>query len=1290
MGESGNSSGSEEHYTSAEDVTAWSEKNDASSSDMHLAQLPSRRCSLLESALVQCPCRQQVSEDEPEEQQPADLPSALAALEAERQRCRELMRLNVVLREHLEITTRTNEELTSEVHELTEEWRHADRSQSGDRSQGLESRLFVVSQWQQDLARLRQDLSQLRQAVCTDLSDLGGALATACQHWATQAELTGTAADRWNLSQQIAGDLNKQVEALNAENDRLQRALDQASHLAQEQRQVLDLSSCEVDRLRGQVSELQTKLAQSNDTQLQSRNEESSLREQLDQQRTAAQRELEALRAALHRTQELNERLEAERDAQQVSTEQLERQVRESTVRLESLLRESESHQAELRQELNGKHNELLDARAAHLEATSRADALSKDVDELREQLSVLRRDREAQALEQAEALARQIASQEKLQQQARSERETLEEAVQRAQARAEAQAEACRRAHEDIDALQGRLSEERAAHQEALAKHDQELDRVQSEHRTELQRLRKDHEAVSSRILEEQGKLRHELSKQLQLQRDTCAELQKRLDVEADAFRQKTKQLETLGRQAKAAHEEERKLLVQGLALCRKQLLTLRQQLTTLRADAGQGSLQPHLSHLREAFVHLIEQERSLQERQRQAGNHAAQLQQQLEQAGLRIAKLEAEIATATRQLSDVRRSRDEEREQLHHLVAELRETVDKTTSEKDASQRDAAERFREVESLRVELAAECSRLQEEHQKEQRVQRAEADARLQREVAFWKAKVSLHESEVRTVRAEASQLQEQLQEARERLAREQASHRAQAGQAALQRTQDQADLQRRLLHEGQGLHQMRLALSKAQGKANALEAHLEAVAEARQKTETALSSLLSALRCALGVPAPREVEAGSTDEEQLVVGAVQHLVGRVSSLASDKEKLAAEAERCRREQRKLQDQLVATASDLGRLKADRERLNAENEKLHKQTFQLEDEASRLRLELKTVQLEHSSLHSQLEESRRRRELQTQQLERLKASSRDQLLEARLSEKQAELELAHARLEHLQRYLEVSHSQQQKASEKSEELARTAGDATVHKVERLQEQLVSEQLQSERLAERERALEAQLRDAELKADSLRNENQRVCAELKAMRQEKSSLEAKFSAVAVQLAESEAAKQRLHRQKTLTSGEEGRRLREENRCLEQELVRLRHQLSRTVDAMFAPQPRTSTPKKREAPDGQSLHRGPDAPTFRTHQLEAHLRTTLQLDVSRGSHVDADQSSQGRGDGLSAELERSLHAVAQRPDRLRSESRRLERALDLENTTATAPGGGSGIAPPSAEAPPAPSS
>ncbi|XP_065310683.1 rootletin-like isoform X3 [Dermacentor albipictus] len=1292
MGESGNSSGSEEHYSSAEDDKEWSE-NHGSASDVDHAQrvssiveghhhhfslrppaasrplsvpvaqpasnmggmeesrcvrhrirqwearaeplppVPSRRCSLLESALGQCPCRQQVLEDEPEEQHPADLPSALAALEAERQRCRELVRLNVVLREHLEITTRTNEELTSEVHELTEEWRQADRSQSGDRPQGLESRLFVVSQWQQDLARLRQDLAQLRQAVCTDLSDLGGALATAWQHWATQAELTGTTADRQNLSQQIAGDLNRQVEALNAENDRLQRALDQASHLAHEQRQALDLSSCEVDRLRGEVSELQTKLTRSNDTQLQCRNEESSLRVQLDQQRTSAQRELEALRAALRRTQELNDRLEAERDAQQaarkalnVSSEQLERQARESTVRLESLLRESESHQAELRQELNGKHHELLDARAAHLEAMSRADALSKDMDELQEQLSVLRRDREAQAVQQAEALARQIASQEKLQQQARSERETLEEAVQRAQAKAEAQAEACLRARKDIDALQGRLSEERAAHQEALAKHDQELARVQSEHRTELQRLRAEHEALSSRILEEQGKLRHQLSEQLRQQRDTCTELQKRLNAEADAFRQRTEQLESLGRQAKAAHEEERKLLVRGLALCRNQLPTLRHQLASLRAQASQDSLQPHLSRLREAFVRLVEQERSLQEQRRQAGNHAAQLQEQLEQARLRIEKLEAEIVTATRQISDVRRSHDEEREQLSHLVAELRETVDKTTSAKDAAQRDAAERFRELESLRAELAAECSRLWEAHEEEQRVQRAEADAKLQREGAFWKAKVSLHESEVRAARAQASQLQEQLQEVRERLAREQASHRAQAGQAALQRTQDQADWQRRLLHEGQDLHQTRLALSAAQGKASALEAHLEAVAESRQRTETVLSSLLSALRCALGVPAPREVEAGGTEEEQLVVGAVQGLVSKVSSLASDKEKLAAEAERCRREQRELRDQLVTTASDLSRLKADRERLNADNVQLQKQTSQQEEEASRLRLELKTVQLELSSLHTQLEESTRRLELQSQQLERLKASSRDQLLEAQLSEKQAELELAQARLGHLQRCLTVSHSQQQKAAEKSEELARTAGDATVHKVEHLQKQLASEQLRSERLAERERALEAQLHSAETIADSLRDESKRICAELESMRREKNSLEAKFSAVAVQLAESEAAKQRLHRQKTLTSSEEGRRLREENRCLEQELGRLRHQLSRTVDAMFVPQPRTSTPKKREAPDGQSLHRGPEAPTFRTHQLEAHLRTTLQLDVSRSNRVDADQSSQ----------------------------------------------------------------
>ncbi|XP_037508748.1 translation initiation factor IF-2-like [Rhipicephalus sanguineus] len=264
-----------------------------------------------------------------------------------------------------------------------------------------------------------------------------------------------------------------------------------------------------------------------------------------------------------------------------------------------------------------------------------------------------------------------------------------------------------------------------------------------------------------------------------------------------------------------------------------------------------------------------------------------------------------------------------------------------------------------------------------------------------------------------------------------------------------------------------------------------------------------------------------------------------------------------------------------------------------------------------------------------------------------------------------------------------------KAAEKSLELSRTTGDAASYKVERLQEQLASEKQRSQRLAEREHELEAQLHEAQSRAATLHDRSQRICTELETMRREKSNLEAKFSAVAVQLAESEAAKQRLYRQKTPASADESRRLLEQNQWLEQEAARLRHQLSHTVDTMLGPQPRTSTPKKREAPEGQSLHRGPEAPTIGLHQLEARLRTTLQitplpLDVSRGSRVDADQSSQGRGDGLSAELERSLHAVAQRPDRLRSESQRLERALDLETTNSMA----SSVASPSAKAPPAP--
>ncbi|XP_075725393.1 uncharacterized protein LOC119178046 isoform X6 [Rhipicephalus microplus] len=1139
--------------------------------------------------------------------------------------CRELMHLNVVLRRNLEITTRTNEELTSEVHELTEEWRQADRSRNGNRPQGLQSRLSVMSQCQQDLAELRQDLAQLRQAVCTHFSHLKVGLETAL------AQLITTSADRCNLSQQIAEDLNRQIEVLNAENDRLQLALDQAGHLAQDQGHALDRSSCEVDSLRSQVSELQAKLTILNDACQKSRNEESHLQVQLNQQRTSALHELEALRTALHHTQELNNQLAAERDAQQESSEQLERQARESTVRLKSLLRESESHQAELRQKLTSKHHELLSAQTAHLEATSFAEALSKEVGELKEQLSVERREREAQAEKQAEDLAWQVASQEKLQQQARSDKEALEKALQRAQARADAQADTCRRACSDVDALQARLAEERSSHQEVLAKHDQALACVQSEHRKEVQRLRVEHEATVSRILKEQGRLRHELSEKLQQQIQSIADREKSLREETDAFCKKIELLEVHGQQTQAAHEEERKLLGQGLAQCRSQLRTLHPELTALKEEVTQARLEAHLSCLREAFTHLGQRERSLQHCLRQADERATHLQHDLEQAGLRIAKLEAEIAIETRQLLETRRLSEEERDQLHRLVGDLRESIDQAKIEKDAAHRDAANTFREMETLRAELAAECARLREQHQEEQRVLRAEAEARLQRERAFWKAKVSLCDSEMRAVRAEASQLQEQLREVQEQLVLDQASHQAQAGQAALQRTQDQTDWQRHLLHKGQELHQLRLAVSTAQGKTSALEAHLEAVAESRQRAEAALSSLLSALRSALGVT-PHEAEAGGTEEGQLVVGAVQGLMGKVVSLANDKDKLEAEAEQCRRKQQELQTQLVATAGDLRRHEAARKRLSAENVELHQQTCQQLEEASRLRLELQTVQLERSSLQDQLEESRRQLELQAQQLERLKASSRNQLLDARLSEKEAELQLARARLERLQQYLAVSHTQQHKRAEKGLDLSRTAGGATSYKVERLQEQLALEKQRSQRLAEREHELEAQLQEAQSQATTLHERSQRICTELETMRQEKSSLEAKFSAVAVQLAESEAAKQRLYRQKTPASADESQRILEQNHWLRQEADRLRYQLSRTVKTMLAPQPRTSTPKKREGPEGQSLHHAPKAPPgISVHQLEAHMHTTLQitplpLDASCGSHVDADQSSQ----------------------------------------------------------------
>lgn len=215
-------------------------------------------------------------------------------------------------------------------------------------------------------------------------------------------------------------------------------------------------------------------------------------------------------------------------------------------------------------------------------------------------------------------------------------------------------------------------------------------------------------------------------------------------------------------------------------------------------------------------------------------------------------------------------------------------------------------------------------------------------------------------------------------------------------------------------------------------------------------------------------------------------------------------------------------------------------------------------------------------------------------------------------------------------------------------------------MQRLQAQLEAERLRSERLSERERALEAQLREALSRAHALATEGQRLRAEREALQQEKDTLETKFSAVAVQLAESEAAKQRLHQRRSGAASRDDS-LRRQNEWLEKELGRVRHQLSRTVDVMFA-QPRTSTPKPREAPEGDSLAAGPPPPASMQQQLEARLHTSLKVELGH-SHQEGEHSfQQGRGDGLSAELERSLQAVAERPDRLRSESRRLERAIE----------------------------
>lgn len=132
------------------------------------------------------------------------------------------------------------------------------------------------------------------------------------------------------------------------------------------------------------------------------------------------------------------------------------------------------------------------------------------------------------------------------------------------------------------------------------------------------------------------------------------------------------------------------------------------------------------------------------------------------------------------------------------------------------------------------------------------------------------------------------------------------------------------------------------------------------------------LCSLLSALRCALGVAPPSQDGTGAAEadqeEQQLVVAAVQGLVSRVAALAKDKETLEAEEDRWGREQRSLRAQLASSVEELQRATAARDKLSTENERLL-------EEASRLRLQLQELGWERASLGDQLHEATRRLEL---------------------------------------------------------------------------------------------------------------------------------------------------------------------------------------------------------------------------------------------------------------------------------------------------------------------------
>ncbi|EEC06570.1 cytoskeletal protein Sojo, putative [Ixodes scapularis] len=863
----------------------------------------------------------------------------------------------------------------------------------------------------------------------------------------------------------------------------------------------------------------------------------------------------------------------------------------------------------------------------------------------------------------------------------------------------------------------------------------------------------------------------------------------QKLEDVRVE-LQEKLASSEQLRAEMQSMAEDERRELLNSLGRCKEEVSVLRRNLVAFRDEAGSkmaaeqakvasalkdvDTLRVELEQTRTALrlkeaqeksresqFHkelsrvTEERERAIQRLNEADASHAA-LQRQLSEALGKKSEGERRVEVLTHQLSEARQSYTlvtAETEQLRRVIGDLQQELRSTTQERDVSLQEASEKFRGAEKARATLAEELRELRNTHSGVERARQV-----LERKVRALESALLEHGSELDLLRKLSEQRGHQvavLEDERDAWQRERASlgrrldeseRRAQAernaregavreaGRVAERLAQDRADLEKQLLASGQATHEARLALCAAQGSTAALESELKIVSESRKSIEGTLDSLLSVLRCSLGIqtkyelrsPSPQRPAASrphggdlsnesfrrdsspfrSEDslgrsllrrptpdvEAELVLQAVDALSHRIAALEADKEKVEAECERSQRVVAGLEDELAATKSTLVRLTKANDALVADNAELRSQVSSQLEAVSELKHASQTLEWEKASLADQLADAARRYQLKTDQCDKLQAAlsrSRDhppspirpsEPLESRLSKLELERQLSQAKVERLKLRVTESQAEVRRLQEAKEEAtsqltrlerraesldhdnSRLRAEIAEHasKVKVLNAHLVEEIAKGRGLEEEKRSLESQLRVARVQLESARFDRKRDGSVIDELKGQKGTLETRLSALAVQLAECESAKQRLdktpirtpHREETRTWQQMVETLREEKRQLQGEVTRLRRQLTGTIDSILPP----ATPDgsrasrrarrslaERDVPDGASLH-SPEVSRLKTQKslLEAKVRT-LEERLSQQDQVHSEELTREHRE-LIAEIARLREELA----------------------------------------------